>query len=133
MVGLDGVGGDDEEDGADDQEVEDDSPPSQRREVVISDRPLSPRSDGCDEREKPSGLREWLVSMVQIRVDRVLERRTMAIEMVAKAKGSPSTLPTWMPLRPYWPRECSIFRSDGECREPYDGIRKSAASTRAMY
>ena len=53
------------------------------------------------------------------------EQRTKAMEMVARAKGSPMTLPTLtVPLRPYWAREVSIFLNDGECREPYDGIWK---------
>ena len=42
--------------------------------------------------------------------------------MVARANGSPRMLPRWTPLRPY-DRECSIFLSDGERREPYGGIR----------
>lgn len=50
----------------------------------------------------------------------------MAMEMVARAKGSPRMLPIWIPLRraPYIILELSIFASDGEASEPYDGIRK---------
>jgi hypothetical protein len=42
----------------------------------------------------------------------------MAIEIVARAKGSPRIFPIWMPflLLPY--REFSIFLSDGEYKEP---------------
>lgn len=31
-------------------------------------------------------------------------------------------LAMFIPLRPYWTREVSIFLSDGECKEPYEGI-----------
>lgn len=51
---------------------------------------------------------------------------TVAMEMVARAKGSPRMLPIWIPLRrePYIILELSILASDGEASEPYDGIRK---------
>ena len=45
---------------------------------------------------------------------------TAEIEMVARANGSPTTFPKLMPLwaEPYCTRECSIFLSDGEWRDP---------------
>ena len=45
-------------------------------------------------------------------------RLTAAIEMVARAKGSPMMFPRLMRLRPYWALEYSIFVSDGERSEP---------------
>lgn len=45
-------------------------------------------------------------------------RLTAAIEMVARAKGSPMMLPKLMRLRPYWALEYSILVSDGERSEP---------------
>jgi hypothetical protein len=45
----------------------------------------------------------------------LMKKLTAEIEIVARAKGSPMMLPIEMPLRlPYWTRECSILRSDGE-------------------
>lgn len=46
------------------------------------------------------------------------KRLTIEMEIVAKAKGSPRIFPIWMPFRRPYPRELSIFPSDGECAEP---------------
>ena len=43
---------------------------------------------------------------------------TVAIEIVARANGSPMMFPKLMRLRPYWALEYSIFPSDGERSEP---------------
>jgi len=43
---------------------------------------------------------------------------TAAIEIVARANGSPMMFPKLMRLRPYWGLEYSIFPSDGERSEP---------------
>ena len=46
----------------------------------------------------------------------------MPMEMVARAKGSPMMRPTEKDDRPWFPYPFSILRSDGEPREPYEGI-----------
>ena len=43
---------------------------------------------------------------------------TVAIEIVARANGSPMMFPKLMRLRPYWALEYSILPSDGERSEP---------------
>lgn len=56
---------------------------------------------------------------VKSRQFRLKEVLTRAIEIVARAKGSPRILDIWIPLRrPYMLRLLSIFISDGELREP---------------
>jgi hypothetical protein len=52
------------------------------------------------------------------------ERRlTMAMEMVAKAKGSPRMFPKLTFLRAPYCLEWSILASDGGLSDPYEGIR----------
>ena len=51
---------------------------------------------------------------------------TAAIEIVARAKGSPMIFPIWMPLRPYC---LDSILSDGECSEPYEGMNRQSGQT----
>ena len=61
-------------------------------------------------------------------------QRTMAIETVASAKGSPrilSILIVLIPpvLRPFMSIPPFILRRDGECSDPYDGIGNIGVET----
>lgn len=123
MVRVDRVAADNYEDANNKQQVVDASPPGVSR-VRVASGALNLTDDGTDKGDAPSEL-GLNVSDVTFGQTAVLASLTVAMESVARAKGSPRMLPIWIPLRvwPYIILELSIFRRDGEATEPYDGIR----------
>jgi hypothetical protein len=127
MVSLDYVGGYDDEDADNTKEHIDNGPPSKcgKARVTVGNNDgwissLNLTNDGGDEYNQPGNLvNTGGVSKggesLRNRIDRT---PTAAMDVVARAKGSPITLDIDMPLRPEPYLDCSIFRSEGECREP---------------
>lgn len=113
VVGVDGVAGhDDEDDDVQEQSVHH-RPPGEKVEVSLICE-LDVGGDEPSESDEPCKL---AVSAFHLSIVKC-SRRTMAMEMVARAKGSPRMLPIWIPFLRLPYREFSIFLRDGEYNEP---------------
>lgn len=95
MIRLDRVRGNDEEDGADDANFESEDPPRKIGEIIC----LYRSDDAADERDDPRQLGDDRLAREQWATQ--VQRHTMAMEIDARAKGSPMTFPMFIPLLPY--------------------------------
>lgn len=95
---------------------------------IVGEQIVDIGDDGANKGDYPGQLLKLVHALYQI------EQPTVAIEIVAKANGSPMMFSILILLMP--PRFADaisilpfILRSDGECSDPYDGIRRIGSTT----